>query len=61
MHLLLQSRLKAFCGSFFLFIYDSFKDINNRWEMLETTTGKFTLILGVQVVSVYSYIEPTTD
>ena len=26
-----------------------------------TNTDKFTLILGVQVVSVYSYIEPTTD
>ena len=29
---------------------------------LETNTGEFTLILGVQVVSVYSYdIEPATD
>ena len=25
-----------------------------------TNTGRFTLILGVQVVPVYSYIEPTT-
>ena len=27
----------------------------------KTNTGKFTLILGVQIVSVYSYIEPTTN
>ena len=26
-----------------------------------TNTGKFTLILGVQVVLVYSYSEPTAD
>ena len=38
--------------------YSGFK---NRWESLQTNTGEFTLILGVQVVSVYSYIEHTTD
>ena len=38
--------------------YSSFKD---RWESLTTNTGEFTLILGVQVVSVYCYIEPITD
>ena len=27
---------------------------------METNTGKFALIWGVQVVSIYSYIEPTT-
>ena len=28
---------------------------------IETNIGNFTVILGVQVVSVYSYIEPTTN
>ena len=34
-------------------VYSGFKD---RRELLLTNTGEFTLILGVQVVSVYSYI-----
>ena len=29
-------------------------------ESLQTNTGEFTLILGMQVVSVYSYNEPMT-
>ena len=41
-----------------LLYYSGFKD---RCESLETSTGGITLILGVQVVSVYSYFEPTTD
>ena len=27
---------------------------------IDTNTGEFILILGVQVLSIYSYIEPTT-
>ena len=33
---------------------------DNRCKHVQKT-GEFTLILGVQIVLVYSYIEPTTD